>query len=147
VLIVPKSHVRLLLEGRRTPFQYVKDSLSKLIEPLLRGTGLRGFMLMGWATRPVAERFNIGVFHRFGPHCKQNSERLEFDGVCCCSSLVSSLEACLGPCQKRRFSEVEGRIHRRRNWCSAIIGGILGLFLPRGNLFAQEPTRGLLPYS
>jgi hypothetical protein len=48
VLIVPKSHIRLPLEGRRTPFQYVKDSLSKLIEPVLRATGVRGFMLMGY---------------------------------------------------------------------------------------------------
>jgi hypothetical protein len=48
VLIVPKSHIRLPLEGRRTPFQYVKDSLSKLTEPVLKATGMGGFMLIGY---------------------------------------------------------------------------------------------------
>jgi hypothetical protein len=47
-LIVPKSHIRLPLEGGRTPFQYVKDSLSKLTEPVLKATGMRGFMLIGY---------------------------------------------------------------------------------------------------
>jgi len=48
VLIVPKSYIRLPLEGRKTPFQYVKGSFSKLIEPLFGATGLRGFMLIGY---------------------------------------------------------------------------------------------------
>lgn len=47
VLIVPSSYIQLPLEGRQTPYQYLRR-LRRVVQPILERSSVRGFAVIGY---------------------------------------------------------------------------------------------------
>lgn len=47
-LVVPASHIKLKLAGKRTPFVYLKNSLAKLAGPIFERADVEGFIVVGY---------------------------------------------------------------------------------------------------
>ena len=48
-LIVPATHIELPLEGRQTPYCYLKERLHHLVKPLLESSKMAGLLVVGYA--------------------------------------------------------------------------------------------------